>query len=148
MAKQAFSFRWVTSPRSLAGKIEEHGERLLVAIHAVAVHVGVQMQNAARAGKPWTNRSGNAYSGLFFAVDGFGQAPVVGEVDAKALALKTDTATVSGGPERLVIVLGHTVYYGKFLELCNGGKYAIVMSTLESHLGVLEQMLRGLLERV
>jgi hypothetical protein len=38
--------------------------------------------------------------------------------------------------------LAHTVFYGKYLELSNGGKYAIVMSTLEGNLPKLERMVQ------
>lgn len=136
-------FRWVKRPRKLVENLEEVSEKLLVAISAVAAHWGLSVQNAARGGAKWEDRTGNARSGLFFAVDGFGQPTITGVVRADQ-ALKTDTATVSGSKERLVITLGHTVFYGKFLEL--NSRYAIVMSTLESNLGRLESMMRGLLK--
>jgi hypothetical protein len=139
-------FKWVKSPRHLAREIDRYGTRILVAVHAVAVYVGQQMQDQARGGAPWTDRTGNARSGLFFAVDGFGLNPVVGQVSSGPQSQATDTASVSGDKDRLVIVLSHTVYYGKYLELSNGGKYAVVMSTVERNVGVLERMLRDLLK--
>jgi hypothetical protein len=42
-----------------------------------------------------------------------------------------------------VIALGHTVYYGKYLE--TSPKYAVVMSTIEANLPILERMLKNLL---
>jgi len=142
---QPLKFRWVRRPRKIQERIEEEfgeGGRIYLALHALAAHWGISVQNAARAGAKWEDRTGNARSGLFFAVDGFGLNPIVGRVTADQ-ALKTDTATISGDTHRLVITLGHTVYYGKFLEL--NSRYGIVMSTLESNLGRLEGMLRGLL---
>ena len=138
------SFQWVTPPHKLARAVLEYEKKALVAIQAAAAYVGQQMQDSARTGAPWQDRTGNARSGLFYAVDGFGLDPLVGAVPAGAQADMTDTASVSGAKDRLVIALGHTVYYGKFLELCNGGRYAIVMSTMEAHLGTLERMLRDL----
>ncbi|MBN2391671.1 MAG: hypothetical protein JXR84_13180 [Anaerolineae bacterium] len=142
---QPLTFRWVKRPSTLNKRIEEEfgeGGRIYMALHALAAHWGASVQNAARAGAKWEDRTGNARSGLFFAVDGFGLNPIVGRVTADQ-ALRKDTAMISGSPTRMVIALAHTVFYGKFLEL--NGRYAIVMSTLESNLGRLEGMLRGLL---
>jgi hypothetical protein len=142
---QPLTFRWVRKPSALNKRIEEEfgeGGCIYVALHAVAAHWGASVQNAARSGAKWEDRTGNARSGLFFAVDGFGLNPIVGRVTADQ-ALKTDTMTIAGSPTRMVIALGHTVFYGKFLEL--NSRYGIVMSTLESNLGRLEGMLRGLL---
>jgi len=65
-------------------------------------------------------------------------------VTGGAQSQATDTTTVSGGPDALKVVLGHTVFYGKFLELERGGRYAIVMSTIEGNLPVLERQLKKL----
>ncbi|MFP4344248.1 MAG: hypothetical protein ACLFU8_06120 [Anaerolineales bacterium] len=139
-------FRWVKPPSALGGALEQrYSRRLLLAVHAMAGYVGLQMQNAGRAAAPWEDRTGNARSGLFFAVDGFGLHPIVGRVSGKARRLQTDSATISGDKDRLILVFGHTVYYGKFLELAHGGRYAIVMSTLEARVPVLERMLKALL---
>jgi hypothetical protein len=145
MASSPLTFRWVKPPSRISRRIEEEfgeGGRLFVALHAIAAHWGASVQNAARAGAKWEDRTGNARSGLFFAVDGFGFEPILGAVSADR-SLNTDSATISGGPDRLVIALGHTVFYGKFLEL--NARYGIVMSTLESNLGRLESMLRMVL---
>jgi hypothetical protein len=54
----------------------------------------------------------------------------------------SDVAVESGSNDTLIITLGHTVFYGKFLELSNGGRYAIIMSTIESNLPNLERLLQ------
>lgn len=142
MPNGGLKFYWKRRPKDMALKIEKYGEKVLLALYAVAVQWGASVQNAARSGARWEDRTGNARGGLFFAVDGFGMPTLTGTVKADA-SLKTDTATVSGSKHRLVITLGHTVFYGKFLEL--NGKYAIVMSTIESNLGRLESMMQRLL---
>lgn len=141
----ALTIKWVKQPRDLEKPITQYGEKVLVAIHAIAAHVGLQMQNESRSGAPWQDRTGNARGGLFFAVDGFGLGTVAGPINSGSKALMNDAASVSGDKTRLVIVLSHTVFYGKFLELCNGGRYAIIMSTIEANLPVLEQELQALL---
>ena len=140
-------FRWITPPSELGKAIEEYGKNLLIAVHAAAVYVGQRMQNDGRTGASWEDRTGNARSGLFFAVDGFGLGTVMGAVTAGAEGEKSDTVTVSGSPERLILTFGHTVYYGKYLELAHGGRYAIVMSTIERNLPTLERLLNEAVQK-
>jgi len=142
--KEGVTFRWVKTPSSLAKQVHIYGKRVLAAVHAVAVYVGQKMQNEGRSNAPWQDRTGNARSGLFFAVDGFGLGTVVGQVRPAALETNTDAATISGDKDTLLIAFGHTVYYGKYLELDHGGRYAIVMSTMQRNLPVLERMLKDL----
>lgn len=139
-------FTWITPPETLAKNIEYYGRRLLVAVQAAATYWGQQCQDDARQNAPWQDRTGNARSGLFFAVDGFGLEPITGKVTPGAQEKKTDVEVISGDDQHLVIMLGHTVFYGKFLELCNGGRYAVVMSTLEHNLPNLERMLKSIFQ--
>jgi hypothetical protein len=137
---------WVQPPETLIPKISEYGKKVLAAIHAIACYWGQMVQDSARQNAPWQDRTGNARTGLFYAVDGFGQAPVVGQVSAGAASKKTDSVTISGDENTLIICLSGTVYYSRFLELSNGGKYAIIMSTIEANLPMLEKMLRDTLK--
>jgi hypothetical protein len=75
-------------------------------------------------------------------VDGFGLTPITGEVTPDAKSQMSDVAVESGDANTLIVTLGHTVFYGKYLELSNGGKYAVVMSTIERNLPSLERMLQ------
>jgi hypothetical protein len=113
---------------------------LLVAVYAVASYMGQKMQNDARQSARWTDRTGNARSGLFFAVDGFGLPPLTGSLDVRSISV--DSSIVSGTSDRLVLCLSHTMFYGKYLEMSNGGRYAIIVSTMERNLPMLERMLR------
>lgn len=135
---------WITPPSVLADNIGKYGERALVAVQAVATRWGQSIQDAARQNAPWADRTGNARSGLFFAVDGFGLGTITGEVTPEAMSEKSDVAVESGDKDTLIVTLGHTVYYGKYLELSNGAAYAVVLSTIESNLGNLERMLHDL----
>ncbi len=134
---------WVISPsQQLIPNLEEYGRKALVAIHAIASKWGQSIQDEARIEAPWEDRSGNARGGLFFAVDGFGMEPLIGEVKPEAKSDMSDVTIESGSANTLIITLGHTVFYGKFLELSNGGRYAIIMSTFERNLARLERMLQ------
>lgn len=135
-------FDWVVSPQVIADGLEDYRMRALVAIHVAASKWGQSIQDKARDKKAWEDRTGNARGGLFFAVDGFGFNPMYGEVKPEAKSDMSDTTVESGDANTLIVTLGHTVYYGKFLELSNGGRHAVVMSTMEENLPELEQELR------
>jgi hypothetical protein len=137
------SFHWVVPPSVLEQGLEDYGKKALEAVQAVATYWGQQVQNDGRRNAPWEDRTGNARSGLYFAVDGLGLPPVTGTVTADP-ALKTDVGIEAGSNDTLIVTFGHTVFYGRFLELSNGGAYAIVMSTIEANLPQLERMLRDL----
>lgn len=135
-------FQWVVSPDVIVKGIEDYGEKALVAIQAVANYWGQYNQDEARQEAPWKDRTSNARGGIFFAVDGFGLSPLIGEVTPEAKSEMTDVAIESGDANTLIITLGHTVFYGKYLELDDN--YAIIMSTLENNLPMLERMVQDI----
>jgi hypothetical protein len=138
-------FQWVVSPDVIADGLEEYGRKALVAIQAAANYWGQSVQDQARQDAPWEDRTANARGGLFFAVDGFGLQTITGDVTPEAKSLmKDDVAVESGDAQTLIVTLGHTVFYGKYLELSNGGKYAVIMSTLEKNLPELERLVRDI----
>lgn len=114
----ASGFVWITPPSVIARNIELYGERVLTAVKAIADYIALKMQDEARVNAPWTDRTGNARSGLFAVAE-----------------------SVSREIVEIYLSHGHTIEYGKWLELANGGRYAIVMPTLEANLPVIEQML-------
>lgn len=143
----ASGFQWVVAPsEQLIPAIEKYGRDALVAVQAVANYWGQSVQDAARQDAAWEDRTGNARGGIFFAVDGFGMSPLVGNVTPEAKSEMSDVAIESGDKDTLIITLGHTVFYGKFLETSNGETYAIIMTTIEQNLPMLERMLRDALK--
>jgi|SRR5688572_140383 len=138
----ASGFQWVVSPKVIGQGLDDYGQKALIAIQAIANYWGQSVQDEARQNAHWEDRTGNARSGLFFAVDGFGLTPLTGEVSPEARAEMSDVTVESGSQDTLIITLGHTVFYGKFLELSNGGRNAIIMSTIESNLPSLERLLQ------
>ncbi len=138
-------FHWVVSPeKELIPNLRDYGNKAMVAVQAAATYWGQSIQDQARQDAPWEDRTGNARGGLFFAVDGFGLQTVTGEVTPEAKSEMSDVTVESGDNQTLIVTLGHTVFYGKFLELSNGGKYAVVMSTIEQNLNGLEKMLKDI----
>ena len=104
--------RWVKPPEGLARAIEQYGDRAITAVTALAGRIATIMQNDARESATWTDRTGNARTGLF------------------------GTAERDAAQKMVVIYLSHgvDVDYGKWLELSGGGKYAVIMRTIEAHL--------------
>lgn len=135
-------FTWIVSPKVIADGLDEYERKALIALQAVANYWGQANQDEARKEALWEDRTGNARGGLFFAVDGFDLGTITGTVTPEAQSEMSDTTIEYGDKDTLIITLGHTVFYGKFLELSNGGKYAIVMSTIEKNLGNLENMVQ------
>jgi len=122
-------FEWVIAPEDqLIPNIRKYGERALVVIQAVGNYWGQQIQDDARrrvgSEHLWIPRTGAAQGGLFFAMDGFGMEPITGTVtpEAEKAGFGGDMTIEQGDDKTLIICLGHTVYYGKFLELSNGGE--------------------------
>ena len=144
-------FHWVIPPsKELIPNVEKYGQRIRVALHAMASYWGQSIQDEARRNARWTPRSGAAVSGLFYAVDGFGLGEIKGQILDKGdpAALMKDVEVVEGKNEILIITLSHTVFYGKFLELSHGERYAIIMSTIEQNLPGLERLMKKYIERL
>jgi hypothetical protein len=140
-------FQWVVAPsQQLMPAIEKYGRDVLVAVQAVANYWGQSIQDEARQEAVWEDRTGNARGGIFFAVDGFGMSPLMGEVTPEAKSEMSDVAIESGDKDTLIITLAHTVFYGKFLETSNGETYAIIMTTIEQNLPALERMIQDTLK--
>ncbi|MBN1814707.1 MAG: hypothetical protein JXA14_22900 [Anaerolineae bacterium] len=143
---------WKTPPNHIIKNIQALEPRILAAIHALAAQVGAKMQNEGRSGAKWQDRTGNARGGLFFAVDGFGLGSLQGGVspkNAKAWSEHLQSGSgPGGGPYRLVLVFAHSMGYGAVLELDHGGRYAIVLPTMEANIPALIDGLNGLMDRM
>jgi hypothetical protein len=135
-------FVWVQPPSNISKGIAGYARKAEAALYAIAGKWGQDVQDQARQDAIWEDRTGNARSGLFYAVDGMGYGTMVGEISAGAKALMKETSVEEGSENTLVIVVSHTVFYGKFLELSNGGRYAIIMSTIENNLPRLESQVK------
>lgn len=113
---------WLTSPSVLAKTLKTHEARLKYGIRMLADYFAQKIQDEARQAAPWQDRTGNARSGLF----------------ALTEQAATDLVTI-------YLSHAHTVYYGVFLELANGGKYAVILPTIQRNLPEIERQLKRLL---
>jgi hypothetical protein len=105
----------------LGNAIVRYGQQVAAAVHALGQYIASRMQTDMRRDAKWVDRTGNARSGLF----------------AVAERAAGDVVTV-------YLSHGHTVDYGKWLELSHAGRYAIVMPTLQRYLPEIERMLKEL----
>lgn len=122
MPRAQVGIRWVVPPDVLANAVEQYGDRVITAVTAVAQRIAAIMANDAKTNAPWTDRTGNARSGLFGTAE-------------RDLAGKMVTIFLSHGA---------VIDYGIWLELCNDGRYAVIMRTIEAHLPELMDELRGI----
>ncbi len=120
MPAQQAGIRWSTPPSELAAAIERYGDRVLTAVAAVAQRVATEMQNQAKADAPWTDRTGNARTGIF----------------------GTSEADFAARVVTIYLSHGATIDYGLWLELANSGRYGVIMRTMQAQYEPLMQMLR------
>lgn len=102
--------RWVRPPSQLAAAVDRYGDRVREAIAAVAQYAATEMQNQAKNDASWTDRTGNARTGIF------------------------GTSEADWANHVVTIYLSHgaVIDYGVWLELANTGRYAVIMRTMES----------------
>lgn len=113
---------WQTAPsQHLMPNLASYQERLDDAILGLAEYFAARMETFAKTHARWQDRTGAARAGLRgFAVR---QAAVV------------------------ILYLVTSVAYGKWLELALGGRYAIIMSTIQAHHAEVMRAYRSLVGR-
>ena len=122
MARNA-GIRWKIPPQHLAKALDRYGQNLLLRVAAEMAYFADQvLQPDAAHSAPWTDRTGNARSGLF-------------------------TVTEKGG-RSVTTYLSHgiVISYGIYLELAHGGKFAVITPTIQRNIPELKQRLQRLLK--
>lgn len=118
--RNAVTVRWVRPPSDLQRAIQRYGDKVYQAIAAVARLIAQRMENEMRENAPWTDRTGLARSALF------------------------STVNQEASLDLVVIYVSHgsAVEYGKFLELARGGRYAIILPTIERNIPEINRLLK------
>lgn len=99
-------------------KVEDH------AYHHITARMdrlALKVQNQAKTNRPWTDRTGNA------------RRSIMGHASRESLYHWAATLAIG-------------VYYGKYLELSNGGKYRIIRPTVDSNRSTLMDVPKGALK--
>ena len=111
---------WQVAPSVLAVNIRAYGERVLAGLHALADAFAARIAAWMRSNAPWSDQTGAARAGLY------------------GLATKMATG--------VVITLGHSVFYGIFLELgtVHMAPRPIIMEAMSAHLAAIAAALQGL----
>jgi hypothetical protein len=110
---------WAPHPNVLRVKVAALGPALFAALDRKLAARAFQAEAEAKTGAPWSDRTGNARSGL------------------------RGTSAVEG--DRAELVLSHAVYYGVYLELAHGGAWATVIPTMQRMGALVRSDLAGLL---
>jgi len=129
MAKMGL--KWIIPPDVLATNIEKYGERVIFAVQQVAECAKQMLVDYARSNASWTPRTGNAQASIGLS------GPVNKGGRDVPLEMAKDIVT---------IYLTTGMDYGKWLELAHGGKYAIILPTLESHYNEIMRMLQEIFD--
>ena len=111
------TIQWTQSPDKLGDRIGSYGELVKTKVGAEAVSFAQDAQSHMRLNRPWQDDTGNARRGL--------RVPVVKE------------------PEQIILYFIHSVEYGVNLELNHGGRYAIIVPTIDRMVPELRRRLRG-----
>jgi len=99
------SVEWGGSLNAMAARVESYKRRILNAVFALATEWAARIADDARGSAPWTDRTGAARARLF----------------GRAMRLATGA----------VLIVGHGVHYGIYLERRWGGRYAAVIPALQ-----------------
>jgi len=113
---------WKRDPADLSRAIAKTGER--VKTHALVPYLSQQanrLRGQMKQEAPWQDRTGAARRQLL--------------------------AEVEQDDDRVSLVLSHGVSYGKYLELSNGGRYAIIGPTIMKEGWAIMRGMTGLLDR-
>lgn len=102
---QGFTVEWGGSLKTMDARIERYKANLLKAVFALATEWARRISTDAKTSAPWTDRTGAARRSLF----------------GRAMRLATG----------VIIVIGHGVHYGIYLERRWGGKYAAIIPALQ-----------------
>ena len=114
---------WKRDPEDLARAIAKTGER--VKTNALVPYLSRQadtLRAQMKQDAPWADRTGKAR--------------------------RTLLVEVEQDDNRIALVFSHGVSYGKYLELSNGGRYAIIGPTIVKSGPMLMRGMAGLMDRV
>lgn len=114
------SFRWKVPPSHIVKGLNNYERRIHVALLALCADNAQRMQDDAKQNAPWQDRTRAARGGLTGSSDREGRY--------------------------YLIVLSHTVFYGKFLELRWGGRWSIILKVINRHIGPVRAQLAALLK--
>lgn len=117
----AGSVKWRKTPKQAwTPGARVYASEVRKAVVSLLDYYAALVEAEAKNNAPWTDRTGNARQGL--------------------------RGWVQENPNAVRLILQHSIVtYGIFLELKNGGRYAIILPTLENHYGDLMNDLRRLL---
>lgn len=113
------NLRWEGSPQDLKRSIAKFGANSVNRMNKIGDFWGPKLAELARQNAPWTDRTGDARTGLF----GFNEKVP--------------------GRMRITVSHGEKVFYGVYLELKNNGRYAIIWPTITQNVDKVMQSFKA-----
>lgn len=115
-------FKWIVAPTDVFPQMaQKYTQSVFQAVRSLANSKAQEMEEWAKANAPWQDRTGAARAGL--------------------------NATVQESGQGTTITLAHGVDYGIWLEVANGGRYAIIAKAVDqfgpSFMQDLQRLLSG-----
>lgn len=110
------------SDGGLPGNVANFDQKVKRVITAEFLYAQPESTTYMKENAPWTDRTGNARAGLH--------------------------SSVNFGEDYWELILAGGVYYQLFLEVCNSGRYAIIIPTMQHFGKLLEQRLAGAIGRI
>lgn len=99
-------FKWIVAPnQTIPQMADAYARTIFQSGRRIAYEQAEAMEQYAKANAPWTDRTGDARERLHATVE--------------------ETGPIG------TIVLSHGVPYGLWLEIANGGRYAIIAPTID-----------------
>lgn len=111
---------WTIPPSKLARNVEDYGDRIMTAVTELSHIIASEAERDMKNNAPWTDHTAHARSNL------------------RGLAERSAQWIVT-----IYLVTG--AEYGKWLELRWGGRYAIIMPTIERLRPEINRKLKNLL---
>jgi hypothetical protein len=137
-------FRWRESPTQ-AYDATRYVRAVDNAVGSLLEYWAAKVETSAKVDASWTDRTGNARQTLAaFAVKVEKRRPVqaVMVTDGERLVATAYTPGIGGWS----LILRQGMSYGKNLELDRGGRFAVVVPTLQGHYTLIWNSVRGLVK--
>lgn len=114
------AFKWIVAPnQTIPQMAEAYARTIFQSGRHIAYEQAEAMENYAKANAPWQDRTGDARERLHATVE--------------------ETGPIG------TIVLAHGVDYGLWLEIANGGRYAIIAPTIDVYGPIIMRSLQNMI---
>jgi hypothetical protein len=120
--KRIIDYEWRVPPKQIAANVEGWKDQIEAAGLELMEELASEAETEMKQDAPWTDQTGDARRGL-----------------------SGSASQAQSGSVRLS--LSHGVPYGKWLELANAGRYAIVTPTYQKYIERFQRRMRQMMKK-